>query len=216
MHTKGSPQIETVSIFRTHLRWYIRVRALVAAPADGIYLWTGFLALPNSSLLSSSSLLPSLLFFPLETIVIVVGVARLEAETEAEASSTVCNGIYIESDYSRFIGKTTVHRVSHDASCLCLRLSLRAMRLETSLGQRRSQYWTDLLGSHRLQVDRSGTLDQYTMLIFSVPALPAISCCDSSCGELISSRRIRVDTDLSLGFRSVRNAARPLPLPAVW
>lgn len=181
-----------------------------------IYLWTGFLALPNSSLLSSSSLLPSLLFFPLETIVIVVGVARLEAETEAEASSTVCNGIYIESDYSRFIGKTNVHRVSHDASCLCLRLSLRAMRLETSLGQRRSQYWTDLLGSHRLQVDRSGTLDPYTMLIFSVPALPAISCCVSSCGELISSRRIRIDTDLSLGFRSVRNAARPLPLPAVW
>lgn len=59
----------------------------------GIYLCTGFLALPNSSLLSSSSSSPSLFLFPLGgTIVIVVGVPKLETETEAEASSTVCNG----------------------------------------------------------------------------------------------------------------------------
>lgn len=69
-------------------------------PEHGIYLCTGFLALPNSSLLSSSSSsLSSLFLFPLGgTIVIVVGVPRLE--TEAEASSAVCGmAEYIESDY---------------------------------------------------------------------------------------------------------------------
>lgn len=215
MHTKGSPQIETVSIFRTHLRWYI---------CTSTRSCTCWWYLPVNGLLGIAELIAAVVVVVVAILVVLSTRDNRNCCGRGQAWGRDGGGGIVDSlQWNTYrIRLESIYRKNECASRVTWRfLPLFAVisardEVGNQFGQRRSQYWTDLLGSHRLQVDRSGTLDQYTILIFSVPALPAISCCDSSCGELISSRRIRVDTDLSLGFRSVRNAARPLPLPAVW